>query len=513
MKAKIKLLFFICIAVQVIFGYVYCKYVFYQTEIINEASTNDVSIHSLKICILFFIIWILGDYFENYVREIAYSKICIIVKSAYAHKFLHQSEKEFFSTKDWFSYAVKTINTILQQYYYLKMYVLRALVLFIFSLFALLKLSLVCGIAVAAVAMLFSFLIHKLSNKMQILQKKYQDKATKVISMVTDSYKQRDEIHYNQCEIYSITQFDKANNDAENEQKKYNVFQTGFETLNIAQNMAIYITVMMIGCLFAHKGIVGIGIIIAASELSVSVLNNFSIVSKISLKVVGAKKLKKDLWNDLTIKEEFSNKESDLEGDVLVKVQNLSYSYNANQELLKDISLEVHDKEKILIKGESGVGKSTLLNLLIGQINSQEDNISIKCEDYIYVPQIPFVFAGTIRENLTLGKNISEKEIKNVLQLLELNLSMDMMIEQDGNNLSGGQKARIGLARAILFKPRLIIVDEITAELDSELGSRVELLLLNDTEHAVLMVSHRVYHSEKYTRIYELKDKRLEQEV
>ena len=96
--------------------------------------------------------------------------------------------------------------------------------------------------------------------------------------------------------------------------------------------------------------------------------------------------------------------------------------------------------------------------------------------------------------------------MKGLMDKTGLELSLDMEIKAEGSNLSGGQKARIALIRALLAEPELLLADELTASLDSVLGKQIEELLLDEyPQMALCAVAHRVYCREKYTSIMELK--------
>jgi len=154
---------------------------------------------------------------------------------------------------------------------------------------------------------------------------------------------------------------------------------------------------------------------------------------------------------------------------------------------VKNINLKINSGEKIAFVGESGSGKTTLVKLLLnlykwekGEIlingyNVKDINMNYLRERIAYISQDIFLFSGTIYENLTLG--IENPDMETVIDaakmakahdfINQLPLRYETMLEENGSNISGGQKQRLAIARAILKKPDILIMDEATSNLDS----------------------------------------------
>lgn len=187
-----------------------------------------------------------------------------------------------------------------------------------------------------------------------------------------------------------------------------------------------------------------------------------------------------------------------------------------DQLILNDVNLVLKQKDKVLILGPSGAGKSTILKTLRQTITAQqgvvrlngENILEIDYHDYYSmfatIDQIGFIFNGTIQENVTLFQEVDKKRLMNIMNQVGLaSLSLDEKILNDGSNLSGGQRARVLLARALILNAEIIVCDEILASLDASVARSIEKDLLN-LPTTMLNVSH-IYFEEnlsKYDRIY-----------
>jgi len=198
-----------------------------------------------------------------------------------------------------------------------------------------------------------------------------------------------------------------------------------------------------------------------------------------------------------------------------VKLSNLKFAYSeAVDEAIKDVSLEVSEGKFIAFVGPSGGGKSTLIDLILGLLPPSSGSISISGLTPVdaikkwpgsigYVPQDVFIENSTVKENICLGFNldsVSDDLVWQALQLADLSDfvkglegQLSYRISDAGKNLSGGQRQRLGIARALLTKPRIVIFDEATSALDAETENRVAESILKLTgECTIIFIAHRL---------------------
>ena len=198
-----------------------------------------------------------------------------------------------------------------------------------------------------------------------------------------------------------------------------------------------------------------------------------------------------------------------------IKLDNVSYRYpEAHDFAVKGISLIINQGQSVAIVGSSGAGKSTLVDLILGILSPDEGSILISDSNptqavskwpgaVAYVPQDVAVANTTIRKNISLGypeDSVSQSQVMEVLSMSQLDSfvkdlpdGMNTFVGEKGSWISGGQRQRLGIARALITKPKLLVLDEATSSLDGEteaaIGNALQVLKGTVT---VLMISHRL---------------------
>ncbi len=194
--------------------------------------------------------------------------------------------------------------------------------------------------------------------------------------------------------------------------------------------------------------------------------------------------------------------------------EDVCFHYKNNEHMvLNHLKLHVKAGETIALVGESGAGKSTILNLVIGFNQADSGKVLIDGKDIsridlrtyrkhlAVVPQTSILFSGTIRDNITYGcENVSEEELQKVIKAANLSdliaslpKGLDTMVGEHGGKLSGGQRQRISIARALIRDPKVIVLDEATSALDSISEKLIQQALNNLTEgRTTFIVAHRL---------------------
>lgn len=270
------------------------------------------------------------------------------------------------------------------------------------------------------------------------------------------------------------------------------------------------------------------------------------------------------LYEILELESTIENKENPyipkkIEG--IVDFENLSFAYNSERDVLKNLNLSVKQGEMVALVGRSGSGKTTLVNLIPRFYDATNGSIKIDgidTRDYdVYtlrknigvVPQETFLFSGSVRDTIIYGKrNASDEEIEKALRManaynfvMELPQGLNTEVGERGVLLSGGQKQRLAIARAILENPPIMILDEATSALDTEserlVQDALDKLMTNRTTFVIAHRLSTILHADKivvmengeimevgthnellnkkgiYTKLYETQFGKLEEET
>lgn len=218
------------------------------------------------------------------------------------------------------------------------------------------------------------------------------------------------------------------------------------------------------------------------------------------------------IYNDTFKKEKFGTKNiKKLEGNIEFK--NVTFGYDENKTILKDVSFKIKPNERVAFVGKSGSGKTTFFNMLTrlyekqsGEIYLDGNNIDDLNEKTIrnnmsIITQSPYIFNFSIKENLLLAKEkATMKEIKKACKLAciddyieSLPDKYDTIVGENGVILSGGQKQRLAIARALIQKTEIILFDEATSALDNETQSKIQEAINNlKGEYTILTIAHRL---------------------
>ena len=281
---------------------------------------------------------------------------------------------------------------------------------------------------------------------------------------------------------------------------------------------AISVLIVWVGAKNIDTGAMQVGDMMAFIQYTMQIVMSFLMISMISVMLpraaVSANRINEVLEKDIIIKEDKNPQAFDASKKGLVEFKNVSFKYpDADEDILHDINFTANSGETTAFIGSTGSGKSTLINLILrfhdvtkGEIKVDGVNIkNVRLHDLRekigYVPQKGVLFSGTIDSNLRYGKKDATQE--DIIKAAKIAQSIDFIndkedkfdseISQGGSNVSGGQKQRLSIARAIAKDPEIFIFDDSFSALDFKTDAKLRNALKSETSNStVLIVAQRI---------------------
>jgi len=299
----------------------------------------------------------------------------------------------------------------------------------------------------------------------------------------------------------------------DNMQKDFDMKQT--ETVaTIITSLITWIpgfVIMVAGAMLVVQGKLTVSYLITANGLLNFIISPFRQTAN-SYQSVKSARAVKDRIDELLAQKTSNQMEKKNIEITSIDIKKLSFGYGES-DVLKNVNLTIKKGEKVAIVGASGSGKSTIMKLIGRFYLNYRGRISINNEDLKtlsdatlyssvgYIPQEPFIFADTVRNNICLGRNCSDEEVWSAIEkvgLTELVSSLpdgiNTELAEGGGNISGGQKKRIAVARALIRDCDTLLIDEMTSSLDIETTDEMVKLILS-LSCTVIMITHDIFDS------------------
>ncbi len=371
-----------------------------------------------------------------------------------------------------------------------------------------------------AVSMIFSKKVRDSEKNVSLVNELYTSSIKDMLSgfSVVKSFNAEDEI---------LNVFNKVNLNVEIEKRNRRNNITNIEIWTNFIGYFVVMAMMGIGGYLAIKGELKVGTLLAFIQLFNYIITPFEKLPTLISKYKAAEELITKI-NDYLIEKIDSNLILKKQFDNKIEISNVTFGYDSNEDVLKNLNFTFEKGKSYAIVGTSGSGKTTLLNILLG-INKpnegsvQIDGVSVSSisphnisDLFSVVQQNVFIFDTTIENNVTMYKHFDQDIVNKAIKFSGLSNICNArgtryMCGENGKNLSGGEKQKVSIARTLIKQTPIIIMDEATASLDTETTFEVENAILELTNTTRIIVTHKLYSNmlKKYDKILVLKNGRI----
>ena len=326
--------------------------------------------------------------------------------------------------------------------------------------------------------------------------------------------------------------FTKKNEQNLEEYKKARLKRNTFNVLCSVGFIIVYYAFYILAIVFCGNKIINEGVTIGfltaivalLSQLTGPLGNITSIIPRYYSLIASGERLRMETSEEVHYLSKDEIEEYYASNFKSLSLDNVSYSYldkyGNKVEALKDFSLKINKNEKILIKGHSGGGKSTLFKLILSLLTPESGAININNEPldkryeklFAYVPQDNLLMEGTIKEVITLFEDNPNNELFNkALDISESSSFVNALVNKEetylnekGSGLSLGEMERIAIARAIYSDSPILLLDECSASLDSNTEAKVMSNILNMQNKTIILISHHKYDEKLFDKVIDL---------
>ena len=381
-------------------------------------------------------------------------------------------------------------------------------------------------IVIGSVSLLFS---GKLSQKVVVLEKKVSDENESFMAEVKDLVSGFSVLKSFKIEKEAQNIFDNENQILENKKRNRRFWDGSLEVVGNTFGFLIQIGTFLYGAYLVLQGQCTAGSVLSIVSLSSYIFQPVSYVPQL----MGAFKAAGKLFDKIIdVVSENNDAQDGVEihsADNIV-LDDVSFSYDGNNEVLHHISCTFEKGKKYAIIGDSGSGKSTMLNLLMGAFDNYHGSLKVDetemkdinsdslFDEVSLIDQNVFLFDASIRDNITMFKDVEEEKLMDAIQkagLSELvkNKGLDFVCGENGNNLSGGEKQRISIARSLIKGSPVLLLDEITSALDEKTAHAINQEIVSLKDKLCIEITHRLDESilKQYDKLLVLRNGRIEE--
>ena len=498
-------------------------------EFHNQALLDRGKIIAIVYIVLFvFASKLRKTFFTRYIQ-----KASIQLKDYIFEKILNKSISEFDDGQggDIISSLSNDINVIEMSYLTGAEEIVYNLFILLIASAALIYMDTYYGLRVVIVAFALLLLSLRRKGKLAKEEKETSDSNRLFINQVKDILNGFVEIKSFNAETRLLENFKKQNMRLETVKREKRETQQEIDLSANIYSMILNLVVVGLGVIYAFNGQLSLGTVIASIQLANFLMlpirslglkiSNFSAASKL-LDALEESLMKNQKQTD-------THKETLEAFQAAIRLENVSFNYG-NNEILKDINFCFEKNKKYTIVGLSGSGKSTLLKLILGYLTYDQGqifydqhelkNLSLEnlYQQVSVLQQEVFLFDASLEENISMYNHYDQDLLNDVIHKAGLSdlveeKGLDYQVGERGDNLSGGEKQRVSIARVLIRNSPIIFMDEATSSLDNKTAREVEKSILAIENTTLISITHR-YVSDvlrKYDKIIVMNDGKIEE--
>ena len=518
--------------VQTLLGVLTVAFSFMLKPVINalEVKNNDLLIRNVIILASIAVVLIILQIFYRLYYEVSYIDIENRLKNNLFKTILNKDYQEIKKTHDeeWIHRLTSDTAVVANSILSILPSLCRMVVQLVLALVAIIVLFPVFGLSLLPFILLVILITYFMRKRLKAYHHLAQEKDGRAKVFLSESLQGLAIVH----SFVKEDVFTKKNEQNLEEYKKARLKRNTFNVLCSVGFIVVYYAFYILAIIFCGQKIINgdmtIGflsaIVALLSQLTGPLGNITSIIPKYYSLIASGERLRMENNQDVTylsksdIDNFYNNEFKSL------SINNVSYSYldkyGNKVEALKDFNLKINKGEKILIKGHSGGGKSTLFKLILSLLTPESGELLINEEPlnkryeklFAYVPQDNLLMEGTIKEVITLFEDNPNNELFN--KALEVSESSsfvnalankgDTYLNEKGSGLSLGEMERIAIARAIYSDSPILLLDECSASLDSNTEAKVMSNILNMQNKTIILISHHKYDEKLFDKVIDL---------
>lgn len=510
------------IGVAMFFGYVI------------DSASGAINMQFSKVMIYTFALLITESVFKWIYEVMSYkfvAKMSLDTKIYIFNNLIKQDIESFYNNDvgDKISILTNDINTIETEYFRTFLNLVKSGFLFLFAFGTIFYVSYQMTIALMILSII-SFVFGNIPMKnLKTFKEKFSNSQSEYTARTSEYFN-----GYETIKVFGLEKFISKvfYNNSKNVYDKGLAYQKRYSLVTMISYFFGGFTFLggfVCGGYLAYKGFITLGQMIVCVQLTNHIVNPLMFAIESYGKFKSVDKILNKIENTLISEEnvetteikDFNNK---------ISLNDVSFKYD-DKKVLENITFDFEKGKKYALVGLSGSGKSTLMKLISKRIKANDGKIYIDGIDLDEVSrnsiinlistinQNVFLFKGSIYDNITLfSRDYSEEKVKDVILKAELGKYLDRLydkelISENANNLSGGEKQRISIARSLIKDTKIILADEILSSLDNEIAFSIEKGLLELENITLISVTHRLIKEnlKQYDKILVLKDGKIEE--